>query len=51
MTCEACGGTRYSDEALSYKYEGKNIVEILELTIAETNNYFELPKIVKKLIR
>ncbi|WP_432352497.1 ATP-binding cassette domain-containing protein [Sporosarcina sp. A2] len=49
VTCEACGGTRYSDEALSYKYEGKNIVEILELTIAETNNYFELPKIVKKV--
>lgn len=49
VTCEACAGTRYSDEALSYKYEGKNIVEILELTIEETNNYFDMPKIVRKV--
>ncbi|WOV83364.1 ATP-binding cassette domain-containing protein [Sporosarcina jeotgali] len=49
VTCEACGGTRYSDEALSYKYEGKNIVEILDLTIDETNSYFDMPKIVKKV--
>ncbi|MDW0110211.1 excinuclease ABC subunit UvrA [Sporosarcina aquimarina] len=49
VTCEACDGTRYSDEALSYKYEGKNIVEILELTIEETNNYFDMPKIVRKV--
>lgn len=49
VTCEACAGTRYSDEALSYKYGGKNIVEILELTIEETNNYFDMPKIVRKV--
>lgn len=49
VTCEACGGTRYSDEALSYKYEGKNIVEILDLTINETNSYFDMLKIVKKV--
>ncbi|WP_301109093.1 ATP-binding cassette domain-containing protein [Sporosarcina sp.] len=49
VTCEACGGTRYSDEALSYTYEGKNIVEILDLTIDEANDYFTLPKIVKKV--
>src|SRR5690606_18863153 len=49
VTCEACGGTRYSDEALSYRYKGKNIVEILELTIDETNEYLEMPKIVKKV--
>ncbi|REB06408.1 ATP-binding cassette domain-containing protein [Sporosarcina sp. BI001-red] len=49
VTCESCGGTRYSDEALSYKYEGKNIVEMLELTIDETNTFFDMPKIVKKV--
>ncbi|MGB6778863.1 MAG: excinuclease ABC subunit UvrA [Planococcus citreus] len=49
VTCEACKGTRYSDEALSYRYKGKNIVEILELTIDETNEYLEMPKIVKKV--
>ncbi len=49
VTCEACRGTRYSDEALSYRYKGKNIVEILELTIDETNRYLEMPKIVRKV--
>lgn len=49
MTCEACGGTRYSDEALSHKYQGKNIVEILNLTIDEALDYFEKPKIIKKV--
>lgn len=49
VTCEACRGTRYSDEALSHRYEGKNIVEILELTIDETNHYLKMPKIVKKV--
>lgn len=49
VTCEACKGTRYSVEALSYRYKGKNIVEILELTIDETNRYLEMPKIVKKV--
>lgn len=47
LTCEACGGTRYSDEALSYRYRGKNIVEILNLTIEEALDYFEVPKIIK----
>ncbi|MGG0644893.1 ATP-binding cassette domain-containing protein [Sporosarcina gallistercoris] len=49
VTCESCGGTRYSEEALSYCYEGKNIIEILELTIDEANHYFEMPKIRKKV--
>lgn len=49
VTCEACQGTRYSDEALSHRYKGKNIVEMLELTIDETNEYLEMPKIVKKV--
>src|SRR5690625_4540427 len=38
IRCEACGGTRYSDEALTYRYQGKNIVEILNLTIDEAMN-------------
>lgn len=49
VTCEACRGTRYSDEALSYRYNGKNIMEILELTIEETNQYLDMPKITKKV--
>ncbi|WKA55523.1 ATP-binding cassette domain-containing protein [Planococcus shixiaomingii] len=49
VTCEACRGTRYSDEALSHRHLGKNIVEILELSIDETNQYLKMPKIVKKV--
>jgi excinuclease UvrABC ATPase subunit len=49
VTCEACGGTRYSDEALSHSYRGKNIVEILNLTIDESLEYFEQEKIRKRV--
>ena len=49
VTCEACSGTRYSDEALSYRYQDKNIVEILDLTIDEAMNYFKMPKIIKRV--
>ena len=49
VTCEACGGTRYSDEALSHSYKGKNIVEVLDLTIEEAKAFFELPKVIKRI--
>ena len=49
IPCEACGGTRYSDEALSYRYEGKNIIEILELTIDEAADEFNRPKILNRV--
>lgn len=49
ISCEACGGTRYSDKALSYRYQDKNIVEILDLTIDEAVHYFKMPKIIKRV--
>ncbi len=49
IPCEACSGTRYSDEALSYRYQDKHIVEILELTIDEATSYFKMPKIIKRV--
>ncbi|WP_010677725.1 ATP-binding cassette domain-containing protein [Bacillus timonensis] len=49
IPCETCGGTRYSDVALSYRYQNKNIVEILELTIDEAIHYFTIPKILKRV--
>lgn len=48
VPCEVCGGTRYSDEALSHSYRDKNIVEILHVTIDEVTDYFDMPRIVKK---
>ena len=48
--CEACGGSRYSDEALSYKYRGKNIQDILAMSAEEARDFFEdCPKIHKHL--
>lgn len=38
--CEACEGKRYSKEALSYLYRGKNIVEILALSAADAREFF-----------
>lgn len=49
VKCEACDGTRYSDEALSYRHRGKNIIEILNLTIEEALEYFTLPKIINRV--
>lgn len=47
--CEACGGTRYSEEALCCAYRGKNVVEILSMTASEALVFFESPKIRRKL--
>ena len=38
--CEACEGMRYSKEALSYRYHGKNIVEILNMSAADALEFF-----------
>ncbi|SOC40599.1 ATP-binding cassette domain-containing protein [Ureibacillus acetophenoni] len=49
VPCEACNGSRYSEEALKYHYQNKNIVEILNLTIDEAMDYFNVPKIIKRI--
>ena len=49
-TCEACDGRRYSEEALSYTYKGKNIVEILELSAAEAYEFFAENKKLRKAL-
>jgi len=47
--CDVCGGKRFKDEVLSYKYRGKSITEVLALTMAEANEFFDLPEIAQKL--
>ena len=50
VPCEVCGGARYNRETLSVKYKGKNIYEVLEMTVEEGMNFFEsIPKIYRKL--
>ena len=38
--CEACEGKRFSAQALSYRYKGKNIVEILDMSAADAYEFF-----------
>lgn len=47
--CEACEGTRYSNEALQYKFKEKNIVDVLLMTVEEALDFFEEKKIKKPL--
>jgi excinuclease ABC subunit A len=50
VTCEVCGGKRYNDETLKIRYKGKNISDVLEMTIKEAVGFFEnIPKISGKL--
>ncbi|MBO5210568.1 MAG: excinuclease ABC subunit UvrA [Clostridia bacterium] len=50
VPCEVCGGTRFNRETLNIKYKGKNIYDVLEMTIEEGMYFFEnIPKISRKL--
>ncbi len=49
IKCEECGGKRYNPKALSYKFKGMNIEEIMNLTIEDSIGFFEDDKIRKLL--
>lgn len=50
VPCEVCNGKRYNRETLEIKYKGKNIAEILDMTIEVAVKFFEhMPKIHRKL--
>lgn len=50
VPCEVCDGTRYNRETLEVKYKGKNIANILDMTVEEGLSFFENhPKISRKL--
>jgi excinuclease ABC subunit A len=50
LICEECKGTRYKPEILEIRYRGKNIHEVLDLTVKEALHFFSgVPKIVEKL--
>lgn len=47
--CEVCHGARYSDEVLGYRYRGKNIAEVMNLTVRQALEFFEGEVFEKKL--
>ncbi|MFX3636834.1 MAG: excinuclease ABC subunit UvrA [Candidatus Pristimantibacillus sp.] len=50
VPCEICKGKRYNRETLEVKYKGKNIAEVLEMTIEDGCKFFEnIPRIHRKL--
>lgn len=50
VPCEVCKGARYNRETLEIRYKGKNISEILDMTINEAVDFFQnVPRIVRKL--
>ena len=50
VPCEVCKGKRYNRETLEVKYKGKNIYEVLEMTVDEAVEFFENhPKIKRKV--
>src|SRR6266853_972279 len=50
LICEECKGTRYKTQVLEVRYRGKNIHEVLNLTVKEALKFFaEAPKVTEKL--
>lgn len=50
IPCEVCKGKRYNNETLEVKYKGKNISDVLEMSVEEALAFFEnVPKIKRKL--
>jgi excinuclease ABC subunit A len=50
LICEECKGTRYKAQVLDVRYRGKNIHEVLNLTVKEALKFFaEVPKVTEKL--
>ncbi|NPV45334.1 MAG: excinuclease ABC subunit UvrA [Armatimonadetes bacterium] len=51
VPCEQCGGRRYNRETLQIRYKGKNIAEVLDMTVAEALEHFENVPQVSRVLR
>lgn len=50
VVCDVCGGARYNAQTLEIKYKGKNIADVLNMSISEALEFFKaVPKIYQKL--
>lgn len=51
VTCEVCKGARYNRETLEIKYKGKNIADVLSLSVEESTDFFKnIPQVMRKLV-
>lgn len=49
LPCEVCGGKRFKDEVLAYHYKGKSISDVLEMTVQQALEHFDIKEIAAKL--
>jgi len=50
VTCDVCKGKRYNSQTLEVRYKGKNITEVLDMTVEEASSFFKhIPQIKRKL--
>lgn len=50
VTCDVCGGKRYNRETLEITYKGKNIHQVLEMTVEDARQFFDpIPMVARKL--
>lgn len=49
MTCDKCRGERYTSDVLELEYRGKNILQVLQLTVREAIGFFSHSRIISKL--
>ncbi len=51
VPCEVCGGKRFNEATLRVRYKGKNVAEILDLSIREAMNLFELHRDITRVLK
>nr|MBQ6242893.1 excinuclease ABC subunit UvrA [Lachnospiraceae bacterium] len=50
VPCEICGGRRYNRETLEVRYKGKNIADVLDMTVSEAVQFFDkVPSLVRRI--
>jgi excinuclease ABC subunit A len=50
VPCEVCGGKRFNDATLRVRYKGKNVAEILELSVREAMQHFEVHRDIMRIL-
>ena len=51
VKCDVCNGARYNEETLSIKYKGKNISEVLNLTVEQALKFFDAVPLIKRKLK